>query len=200
MAGTANISIRTRVAGVNIDATIARTDELEQAFQHTMDAGKAGTLSTRTDDNTGILTVATGHGITDADTVAIFWDGGSRYGVTVTATTGTTISIDLGAGTNLPILTTAIVVAKESEHTLAIVGDDITVLAVGCDNRASVNFRDSGDASLLRYDMASKEGRLWMASSDVTNPLASDTVANVVIANGGTSAMALKIGLLLDTQ
>jgi hypothetical protein len=92
MAGTADISIRTRVAGVNIDATIRRTDELEQAFRATMSAGRAGTLSTRTDDNTGILTVASGHGITDADTVAVFWEGGSRHGVDVTATTSTTSS------------------------------------------------------------------------------------------------------------
>jgi hypothetical protein len=199
MAGTADISIRTRVAGVNIDATIRRTDELEQAFRTTMAAGRAGTLSTRTDDNTGIVTVASGHGITDTDTVAVFWEGGSRHGVDVTATTSTTISIDLGAGTNLPAAATAVVIAKEIEHTLAIIGDDIIVMGIGCQNRVSVNFRDSGDASLLRYDIAANEGRLWVSSSDVTNPLATDTVANVVIANGGTTAVELAIGLLLDT-
>jgi len=198
MAGTANISIRTRVAGVSVEATIRRTDELEQIFRHTMTAGKTGTLSTRTDDNTGVVTVSSGHGITDSDTVAVFWDGGSRYGVDVTATTSTTISIDLGSGTNLPIATTAVVIAKESSHTLAIVGDDIAVMAVACDNRASVDFRDSGSSSLLRYDMASKEGRLWVSSLDITNPLASDTVASIVLANGGLTDSELLIGLLVD--
>lgn len=199
MAGIADISIRTRVAGVNIDSMIRRTDELEQAFRATMPAGRAGTLTTRTDDNTGIITVASGHGITDTDTVAIFWVGGSRYDVDVTATTATTISIDLGAGANLPLATTAVVVAKESVHTLPIVGDDIAVIGIGCDNRASINFRDSGDASLLRYDMATGEGRLWVAGQDVTNPLATDTVATIVIANGGTMAAELRIGALLNT-
>lgn len=201
MVGTAAISIRTRVAGVNIDATISRTDELEQAFQHNMDAGRAGTLTTRTDDAVGVITVASGHGITTSDTVAVFWVGGSRFSATVTATTATTITIATGAGTVLPAATTAVVIAKESLHTLAIVGDDITVLAVGCDNRASVNFRiAAGSASALRYDMAAKEGRLWMASSDVTNPLATDTIVDVRIANGGTTAMPLKIGLLVTTD
>jgi hypothetical protein len=199
MAGTADISIRTRVAGVNIDSTIRRTDELEQAFRATMPAGRAGTLSTRTDDNTGILTVASGHGITDADTVAIFWEGGSRYGVDVTATTSTTISIDLGAGANLPIVTTPIVVAKESEHVLAIIGNDIAVIAAGCDNRASINMRDSGDSTLLRYDIAAKEGRLWVSGTDQDNPLSTNTVANIVIANGGTTEAELRIGMLLNT-
>jgi hypothetical protein len=187
------------VAGVNIDSTIRRTDELEQAFRATMVPGRAGTLSTRTDDNTGIVTVASGHGITDTDTVAVFWAGGSRYDVDVTATTATTISIDLGAGANLPAATTAVVIAKESVHTLPIVGDDIAVIGIGCDNRASINFRDSGDASLLRYDMATGEGRLWISGQDVTNPLAGDTVATIVIANGGTTAAELRIGALLNT-
>jgi hypothetical protein len=199
MAGTANVSLRTRVAGLNIDATIQRTDELEQAFQHVMDAGRAGTLTTRTDDAIGVVTVAAGHGITTSDTVAVFWAGGSRFSATVTATAATTITIATGAGTNLPAATTAVVIAKESLHTLAVVGNNIAVLAVGCDNRASVNFRDGSAASLLRYDMASQEGRLWVASSDVTNPLAGDTVADVRIANGGTTAVPLKIGLLVNT-
>jgi hypothetical protein len=201
MTGTAAISIRTRVAGVNIDSTIARTDELEQAFQHTMDAGRAGTLTTRTDDAIGVVTVLAGHGITTDDTVAVFWAGGSRFSATVTATAATTITIATGAGTNLPTANTAVVIAKESLHSLAIVGDDITVLAVGCDNRASVNFRiAAANASALRYDITAKEGRLWVASSDVTNPLASDTIVDVRIANGGTTAASLKIGLLVTTD
>jgi hypothetical protein len=199
MAGTADISIRTRVAGVNIDSLIRRTDELEQSFRATMPAGRAGTLTTRTDDAIGVVTVASGHGITTSDTVAVFWEGGSRFSATVTGTTATTITIATGAGTNLPIATTALVIAKESIHSLAIIGDDIAVLAVGCDNRASVNFRDGSAVSQLRYDIATKEGRLWVASSDVTNPLASDTVADVRIANGGTTEAELRIGLLVNT-
>lgn len=198
--GKAVVSTRVDIGGMSITNLVEREDNLPQAFEETVAAGKAGTLSTRTDDNTGILTVASGHGITDADTVAVFWDGGSRYGMTVSATTSTTISIDGGAGDNLPVATTAIVVGKEEEHALAIDGDAVKMLVVGSNNRASFNFRDSGDSSLLRYDVAAKEGRLWYSLSDVTNPLAGDTVANVVIANGGTTEVTLKIGILVTTD
>lgn len=199
MSGTAKITQKTTVAGVTITSEIVRNDELEISFRATPDAGKSGTLSTRTDDDTGILTVATGHGITDSDTVSVFWAGGSRHSMAVTATTGTTISINLGAGDNLPIATTAIVVAKESTHDLAIVGDDLGALVIGCASRVSVNFLDSGDASLLRYDAAAKEGRLWFSGHGVTNPLAGDTVASVVLACGETTAAEVRIAALLDT-
>jgi len=192
--------MRTVVAGVAVSSIITRLDELETAFQNTMAPGRAGTLSTRTDDNTGIVTVASGHGITDADKVSVFWNGGYRYNVTVTATTSTTISIDLGAGANLPIATTVVVVGKEVEHALAIDGDQLVVLAIGCENRASIHFRDGSDASLLPYDLQASEGRLWVAGMGFTNPLASDTVANIVIANGGVTAKPLVIGLLSTTD
>lgn len=199
MSGTSKTTIRTTVAGVAINATINRADELEQIFQHTMTAGLAGTLSTRTDADTGILTVASGHGITASDTVSVFWDGGSRHGVDVTATTATTISIDLGAGADLPVVTTAIVVGKESVHAITIDGDQLAAFAIGCDNRVSVNFRDVLNASLLRYDIATKEGRSWISGTDYTNPLAGDAVTSIVVANGGTTSATVKMGLLVST-
>ena len=36
-------------------------------------AGKAGTLSTRTDNTDGTLTLGSGHGITDGQVISIFW-------------------------------------------------------------------------------------------------------------------------------
>lgn len=200
MSGSARMVLRTTIAGVTFNSTIDKEDELEVIFRRSLPAGKTGTLSTRTDDDTGVLTVASGHGITDADTVSVFWDGGYRYGLVVTATTATTISINIGAGTVLPIATTAITVGKEEEHALAVTGDSLTVFAVDCDLRASAHFRDSIDASLLAYDLLTDEGRLWMKDLGFTNPLAGDVVANVILANGGTTATEFRIGMLTSTN
>jgi hypothetical protein len=196
----AKISLKTTVAGISIASEVNRTEEVETSFSATPDAGKAGTLTTRTDDDTGVVTIASGHGITTSDTVAIFWPGGSRHGMAVSASAATTITIDSGAGTVLPVATTAVVIAKESTHDLAIVGDDIVVLAIGSAKRASVNFLDGTDASLLRYDMTAKEGRLWFTDHGVTNPLAGDTVASVVLACGETTASEIRIGVLIDSN
>ena len=68
----------------------------------------AATLSTRTDADTGIATLASGHGITTNDTVDVFWNAGQVYAMTVTASAATTIGIDGGDGDDLPIATTVI--------------------------------------------------------------------------------------------
>lgn len=196
----ARTTITTNVAGKSISSVIERTQEDARGVTIDLVTGKAGTLSTRTDADTGILTVASGHGITDTDTVAVFWEGGSRYNVDVTATTATTISIDVGSGTDLPVATTAVVVSKQSIHNIAIVGDSLEVFAVGSRQRVSVEFWSASPASLLRYDIPTSEGRHWVKSTDVTNPLAGDTVATVRVANGSTVSATLDIGILASTD
>lgn len=200
MTATATLTLRTQVAGVSITSTVVRNEENESRLSIPLVAGKTGTLSTRTDDDTGVLTVGADHGITDTDTVSVFWAGGSRQGMDVTATTATTISIDLGAGTVLPAATTAIVVDKERTHNVGIVGDELKVLAITCNRRSSVEFFSAADASLLKYDMAASEGRLWYSGADVTNPLAGDTVAYIKAANGEATAATLEIGMLRTTD
>jgi len=191
---------RTSIGGSTFNSVITKVDELEAVFTKTLPAGNVGTVTTRTDADTGILTVASGHGITDSDFVSVFWEGGHRYGVDVTATTATTISIDLGTGTDLPLVTVAIVVSKEETHSIAITGNQLIMFAIDSINKATINFRDGSNASLLFYHLLANEGRLWIKDIDVTNPLAGDVVASVIIANGGTVALTLSIGMLLSTD
>jgi len=158
--------------------------------------GRAGTLSTRTDDDSGILTVLTGHGITAADTVAVFWSGGFVKNCDVTAVTATTITIDLAIGVVLPAVTTAIVVSKQVSYSLLVSGNTLRLMAISCLQRALVDFRSSVPATLLAYDMAANEGRDWISGVDITNPLAGASVATVHVANGGIVAATVAIGLL----
>lgn len=196
----ARTTITTNVAGKSISSVIERTQEDARGVTIDLVTGKDGTLTTRTDADTGVITVASGHGITDTDTVAVFWTGGSRYNVDVTATTATTISIDVGSGTDLPVATTEVVVSKQSVHNIAIVGDSLEVLAIGSRQRVSVEFWSASPASLLRYDIPTSEGRHWVKTTDVTNPLAGDTVATVRVANGSTVTATLDIGILASTD
>ncbi len=196
MTTTATQTVSTVIAGTTITSTIRRTEEIAERVSLSMAAGLAGTLSTRTDNDTGVLTVATGHGITISDTVAVFWNGGFVKNCDVTAVTSTTISIDAAIGDNLPTATTAIVVSKQNSYSLLLSGDTLRVMAISCGQRALVDFRSSAPATLLAYDMAESEGRTWLSESDVTNPLAGDTVATVHVANGGTTAATVAIGFL----
>ncbi len=62
-----------------------------------------GTLSTRTDDDTGIVTIASGHGVTTNDTIDVLWAAGKIYGMTVSASDSTTVTLDGGDGDALPV-------------------------------------------------------------------------------------------------
>lgn len=76
--------------------------------------GDTGELTTRTDNDTGVITIpnvgTTAHGITTANTVDLVWVGGTRQNMTVTGVAGTAVSVDGGTGTNLPAASTTIYV------------------------------------------------------------------------------------------
>ncbi len=67
-----------------------------------------GQLTTRTDADTGVVTVIsdsdTGHGITTSSTVDVYWQSGQRIGMSVTAVTAKAVTVDGGAGDDLPTL------------------------------------------------------------------------------------------------
>jgi hypothetical protein len=196
---TGRINISFRVGGAVIDAAISREDEQAAATEVALPAGIAATLSTRTDDNTGIVTVASGHGITDADTVTLFWDGGIRRGLTVTATTSTTISIDAGAGDNLPLVSSVGVIAKEVVTSLGHVGNDLVIFAVYSPQRLMANIRDVDPATIKAVDIAAKESWAYISNFSGDNPFADETLVTAVLANGGTVAVTATIVHLKDT-
>jgi hypothetical protein len=196
MAVTASSTRTTTIAGVTITTVVNRSEEEASRLSLDMPAGIAGTITTRTDADTGVLTVSSGHGITTSDIVSVFWADGTAHNFTVSATTSTTITIDAGDGDDLPVVTTAIVVSKQQPFDLLLDGDSLVMMVIKCANRAMVDFRSSAPASLLQYIMAANEGRDWASGLDITNPLAGDTVATVHVANGATTAASVEIGLL----
>lgn len=60
-------------------------------------------LTTRTDNDTGVITIVGGNrGLTTSETLNVYWSGGSRTGMTITNVTGATVTVDGGSGDNLP--------------------------------------------------------------------------------------------------
>lgn len=192
--------------GISIQSSKKRTADGQIGVQATLPVGSAGTLSTRIDDNTGILTVGSGHGITDADTVDVYWSGGRRYGVDVTATTATTISIDLGAGDNLPAQSTPIVVTKQVQINIAIDGDELEILGLqlfyASESSTAVGhatFKDSGAAVIKEHDLNANVAVVYDITGGATNVFTGNPITAVYASNGSSSEVAtLKIGGVVD--
>lgn len=172
--------------------------ESQEPIQVSLPVAATGTLTTRTDDNTGVITLASGHGLTTGDVVDIYWSGGYRRGMAATVATNA-LTIDAGAGTVLPIATTAVKVGKVHDVTCPVASSLIQILAAIATGRCVLDFLDGSNASLLAIELEANNSYIWHASSGVTNPIAG-TVAKIRISNGiSTAVNALKIGLLKNS-
>src|SRR5262245_45413696 len=124
----ATLSKSVSIGGLAISGSIARSDDGEAREQVTLVKGNAGTLTVRTDNDTGTITASSvSHTITTGMTVDVYWGGatpGVRRGMTVGTVAGTSIPIDLGAGDNLPVATTAVVVCQQTVVTFPFTGDN----------------------------------------------------------------------------
>lgn len=200
MSYAATIRKTVQVAGESVSSTLTRTGEgLLCPWNGALDAAVDGTITTRTDDNTGVLTLGSGHGLTDSDTVGVYWDGGVRYGMTITAYDTTTITVDGGAGDNLPVLTTVVYAGKETTIDTDFTANDLEYLLVHATARASVEFKSEADASHLEIDVAADQAWDWMSDLGVANPMAGDTVGKIVASSGSTTAATVTISALINT-
>lgn len=193
----------------SINQSKIRTGDDLIDLQVTLPAGKSGTLTTRTDDNTGIVTVASGHGITASDTVDVYWSGGRRYGVDVTATAATTIDIDLGSGDNLPAASTAVVIVKQVVVNKAIDGDSVKIIGFLAELAASTGFgvritffdavSAGGSAVGNGIDLDPNSPFVLDIEGGATNLLTGSPILSFVASNGdGSNACTLKIQGLQD--
>jgi hypothetical protein len=183
----------------SIDSVVSREDETQASSDVSLPAAVSGTLTTRTSDSVGVVTVAS-HSITTSDKVAVFWSGGYRYNVAVSATSGTTISIGSGgSGDNLPAASTALTVCKETTLSFSHVGNDIKGMVVHSPQRMSMNVRDTVPASQVAADVPANESWFWISNATGTSPFAGDTLQDIILANADTTAQTATVLLLKNS-
>lgn len=208
---TGTIGKTVTIAGIQIQATATRSEAGLIGQDVNLPAGLAGTLTTRTSNTEGVLTVASGHGVSGGDKIDIYWEGGLRYGATVDSVTSTTITFGTagaGAGDNLPAADTALVVAEQVTIDEAFDGDDLqmivaaaTFTAGGSNARAHVAFLDAGGDVLFAVELADGEGWDWTADTGVANPLTGDPVASIKVSAGTAAATRVQlVGLYTSVE
>lgn len=181
--------------GITIQAMpVTRTNSGTIALEDTLNTAKAGTLSTRTDNNTGTLTLGSGHGITDGQIIDVFWSGGVQRTVTVGTVSGTSVPIDGGIGDNLPTATTAITACVQKAINLSIDGDNADILAVVLETvdktlrtAANVQFLDSAADIIAEIDLVTNVPQVWDIEGGSANPFTGDPITNLKASQASTS-------------
>ena len=145
LAGTLEIIINAQ--GIRIAGNVSKAATVGiEPIDTVLPVGQAGTLTTRTDNDTGVATLSTGHGIISTDKVDVFWTGGSRYNMTATVATNA-VTVDGGSGDNLPAQDTVLVVTKPASFDATFDGDNLVLIGAGASQDTRLSFLDSGTAT-----------------------------------------------------
>lgn len=207
---TGTYAITVSAGGLSISRSIARSGDGVGAVEIDVPAAAAGTLTTRTDDETGSLTMDdAGHGITTGATIDLYWSGGSRHGITVGTVSGTTVPIgadDSGTGDVLPSAATEIVADVQIPFNVAIDGDELALIGmemtftVTTETATShVSLMDSGSSEIAGLDLVANQPRAWDITGGDTNAFTGNPITNGVITNGSSSnAATLRINFIQD--
>jgi len=169
----------------------------------TIAAAKIGQLTTRTDANTGTLTMASSHGITTGARLDLYWTGGSRRGITVGTVATNSVPIDLGAGDDLPTNLTNITAMVPQEESFVVTGDNVSAIALYSDKAGQIVFAESDNTEACAKSVGAATGGeqsyFWTSARDPVNPLASDDVTKVFFSHGSSAGSATMRAAVLNS-
>jgi hypothetical protein len=197
---TATINVQASIAGLSVQSSIVRTGTGSIAQEVSVPAAKAGTLSTRTGDDAGVVTLSDGHGLQTGDVVDVYWATGVHYGMSATIATNDA-TLDGGSGDNLPSQGAAVTVCKQVPIDCDFDGDKLEAIIVNSTKRGHAIFEDSVDVALLAQELAANEPWFWAADMGIALPITGNPVDQIQLSNGDSSAAStVKIALVYNSD
>lgn len=170
-----------------------------------MDAQNVGSLTTRTDDNTGVATLTAGHNIVSADVVDVYWAGGVRYGMVATVTVNA-VALEGGAGDVLPAQDTVITGVYEqiAVDPLNLDGDAAAFVAIIYRNpadqsgKAHINLQDAGNLTIREADLVHEttnggHANVHNISGGDTNVFTGNPITKAKVSHNSTSEATLYV-------
>jgi len=100
---TSSVNVSTPVGGQSIAGRIPASGNGQLGQRFSVPVAKSGTLTTRTSNSAGVITVTGLTGISTGDLVDVYWASGARYGCECTVS-GDFVTIANGAGSALLLL------------------------------------------------------------------------------------------------
>lgn len=168
-----------------------------------------GTLTTRTDADTGVATLQASHTIvTSGALVDVYWAAGSRHGMTATKSTNE-ITLDGGTGDDLPDQDTAVTLcAQTAIDPILIDGDAVEFIAAVYSNttdtgaKAYLDLHDAGGSEktydLVHYTQLTGCDNAANVSGGATNPISGDSITDGYASHDSSSAAKLYLLVLSD--
>lgn len=202
----AQIALNVTVGGVTVAKNWTREGEHPNPYEVVLPVAQDGRLTTRTDDNTGVVTMSdAGHGLETGDKVDVYWDGGLRYRMSATVA-GTAVTLDGGSGDNLPPDETDVVCCVQVEIPTQIDGDAAQLLVVSLEYADSasvslghVDFQDVTPATIDEMDLEANKPLFQDLAADNANPITGNKIVVCYASHNDTvNAATLKIATLED--
>ena len=198
-----NYQISANIEGHSYAQTVTITSDNAIVSEKSVAAGAApsGTLTTRTTDVAGTLTMASGsHGITTSARLDIYWDAGTgmgsgcAYGATVGTVSGTSVPFTVANGDVLPIATTAIVAKVPETESVVVTGSNVTGIGVSTAFAGTVIVA-AGATNTMVKRFATSGAYNWNATTGGTNPLSGASITQVWMSHASTSAATMSVAL-----
>jgi len=199
---TATIRYTASIGGLAIDATVERTATGQIGQEVSLAAAAAGSLTTRTNDTAGTLTMTSeSHGIETGDVIDIFWTGGVAYSATAGEVDGTSVPFTDASGDALPAQDTAVVADVVQEIDVDFDGDLVEAIALTATRRGYFDFQNDTPASLENGELLAGEPWHWVADTGPTNPLTGDPVDKLLVSNGSSDGTnVVQLGLIYNSD
>lgn len=203
---TSTLSIVGSVGGISLQGTVSRSAEGQISQEVSLPAADAGTLTTRTSDTAGTLTMDSGsHDIETGDTIDIFWTDAQgnlkcAYGATVGTVVTTSVPFTGASGDVLPVVDSDVTADVQVVIDTDFDGDDVEIVDLQSSRQGRFEFFDSTPTSLHQAKLEAGEPWLWFSGMGYTNPLTGNPVDELVVTNASDSNPAtFKLGVLYDS-
>jgi len=166
-------------------------------------AGSAGSIATRTDADTAVLTIDTStHAFVETDRVDIYWTvggvSGCRYGMAVGTVSGASVAIDGGAGDDLPAALSTIMLVEPTEIKIKVLGTDVNAIFLASAKKGQFVFIDDGDLEVFEKTIGAAKSYAWHDEEAVVNPITGDQIEKIYVSHGDAAAVIMQIGIVYD--
>lgn len=193
------------LAGETFAQSVVKTTGGTILHKVSVPVAEPGTLTTRTDADTGVVTITNAsHTIENADRVDAYWtESGvekSRYGMAVTNVSSALVTIDGGAGDDLPVQDDPISVAVCVRMDVDLAGSTAKAIIMSSAYRGQFAFVGSTTNHYVRT-VGDSRVVSWDDEDGSTNPILGDTIDTVYVSHSNAiAAQTMKVGIAYDNS